>query len=118
MITDEWLAGKDARYRGEAEILLAQMQKAAGKVEVTVDKHSILGLGRDSKNYPKIALTVRKDGLRLYANVSVLAKYKAALGKTLTGKCCVTLKRAADIDGKLLARIVKDSLAANGLREK
>jgi hypothetical protein len=54
----------------------------------------------------------------LYANVHTLAQYKAALGRILTGKSCVTLKRAADIDDKLLKKIVAGSLAPPAICEK
>ena len=118
MTTTEWLASKDPKYRGEAKLLLTRIQDAAGSAEVSVDEHAILGFGHGRDGYPLVALTVRKDGLRLYANIHVLAKNKTALGKSLTGKSCVTFKRASDIDDKLLARIVRGSLAAKALCEE
>ena len=118
MTTQQWLASKDPKYRDEAAALLRRIKKTAGKAETSVDRHSIFGFGRGSDGYAKLALAVRKDGLRLYANIFVLAKHKAALGEALTGKSCVTLKRAADIDDKLLARLVTASLAAPALCEK
>jgi hypothetical protein len=118
MTASKWLASRDVKFRGEAAIMLSRLQAAAGDSKTTVDKHAIIGLGQGSDGYPKIALAVRKDGLRLYANIHVLAKHQSALGKKLTGKSCVTLKRAADLDDKLLARIVQGSLAAAGLCEE
>ena len=117
-ITRKWLAEKDAKYRGEAQSLLERMTAEAGNAKVSVDRHGILGFGQGADGYPLVALTVRKDGLRLYANTVELAKHKAALGRKLTGKSCVTLKRAADIDDKLLSQIVKGSLANKALCEK
>ena len=117
MTTAQWLACKAPKYRDEAKALLSRIKGAAGKAKIGIDRHSILGFGCGSDGYPLIALAVRKDGLRLYANTFVLAEHKAALGKRLAGKGCVTLKRAADIDDKLLVRIVKGSLAAKALCE-
>ena len=115
MTMEEWLAAKDPKYRGEAAALLARLKDKVGEAEVRIDGHAILGFGRGSDGYALIALTVRKDGLRLYANVGELAKHKAALGKSLTGKSCVTLKRASDIDDKLLDRIVRGSFEAEAI---
>ena len=85
-VIDTWLATKEARYREQAHELLARMAAKVGKAEVSVDKHGILGFGRGSDGFPLLALAVRRDGLRLYANIFVLMQHKAALGKTLTGK--------------------------------
>ena len=115
---DEWAASKDQKYRGEAEALAARLEARAGKAEISIDRHGILGFGRGADGYPLIGLTVRKDGLRLYANIYALAEHKAALGKKHTGKSCVTLKRAADLDDTLLDKIVRGSLAASAMCER
>jgi hypothetical protein len=117
-IAKKWLAEKDPKFRDEAQSLLERMTADAGNAKVSVDRHGILGFGEGADGYPLVALTVRKDGLRLYANTFELAKHKAALGKTLTGKSCVTLRRASDIHDKLLSKIVKGSLAAKALGVK
>lgn len=60
-----------------------------------------------------IGLAVRKNGICFYANAVVSAQHKAALGKRLSGKTCVTLKRASDPAPKLL-----DALITAGLKAK
>ena len=85
-IAKKWLAEKDPKFRDEAQSLLERMTADAGNAKVSVDRHGILGFGESADGYPLVALTVRKDGLRLYANTFELAKHKAALGRDSHGQ--------------------------------
>lgn len=111
MTPRQWLASQDARFRAEAEALHGRIVAIVPKAPVEVT--SMLGYGRGSDGFAQLAFAVRKDGLRLYGNVGVLARHKAALGRRLTGKSCVTLKRADELDEALLRTIVRESLAAD-----
>jgi hypothetical protein len=108
-----WNTARGSKHRGEAETLFKRIRAIAPKAELSVDKHGIIGFGRGADNFPLVCMTIRADGLRFYASPPVLAKQKAKLGKHLTGKSCVTLKRSAELDDALLTRIVEGSLAAN-----
>ena len=66
MALKKWLAEKDPKFRDEAQSLLERMTADAGNAKVSVDRHGILGFGESADGYPLVALTVRKDGLRLY----------------------------------------------------
>jgi hypothetical protein len=117
MTVSEWVAGQDSRFRGEAATLAERIARRAAASEVRVDRHGILGFGCGADGHPLVALAVRKDGLRLYANVAVVAAQAAALGRKRTGKSCISLRRAADIDDDLLTSIVDGSLQSPAMCE-
>jgi hypothetical protein len=76
---EEWTVSKERKYRGEAKAFPARLKTRAGKAEIRVDRHGILGFG--DRRYQLIGLTVRKDSLRLYANIYALAAHKACLAR-------------------------------------
>jgi hypothetical protein len=83
---------------------------------------SIVGFGSYHYKYasghegdaPLVAFSIRKNEFSLYGMAgsddqkSVLAK----LGKYKTGKGCLYLKRLADVDLKVLERLIVESFAA------
>jgi hypothetical protein len=106
---DAWDGPRSSKYRPEAEILFRRIRAIAPSAELSSDRTGI-GFGRGTDGYCLVGMAIRADGLRYYANPGELAKHKTRLGKMLKGKCCVTLKRADDIDESLLRRITKASL--------
>lgn len=114
---EEWLETRDPKYQMEARSFLAKVNSIAPDVQPEVKSDGIVGFGSGADGYFLLAFTVRKDGLRMYANVRELAKHKEALGRKLTGKSCVTLKKVTEIDDELLTTIVKSSLAARAMAE-
>jgi len=109
---EEWIESRDPKYREEACKLLDRIAAIAPDAPVIVRNDGMAGFGDSGDGYFLIGMAVRKDGLRLYANVRELKKHTEALGKKLTGKSCVTLKRSDDLADDLLAQIVTGSLAA------
>lgn len=110
-----WLTKQDAKYRTEAEALIVRIRALAPAAPLRFHGAAILGFGTGADDFMLIGLAVRKDGIRFYANAAVLAQHKATLGKRLSGKTCVTLKHASDLEPKLLDTIVKESLKAKSI---
>ncbi len=109
---EAWIDERDPKYREEARKLIDRIRAIAPNAPVIVRNDGLAGFGDSGDGYFLIGLAVRKDGLRLYASVRELKNHTEALGKKLTGKSCVTLKRGDDLDDELLTQIVEGSLAA------
>jgi uncharacterized protein YdhG (YjbR/CyaY superfamily) len=109
---EEWIESRDPKYREEARTLLGRITAIAPEAPVIVRNDGLAGFGDSGDGYFLIGMAVRKDGLRLYASVRELKNHTEALGKKLTGKSCVTLKRSDDLTDDLLVPIVTGSLSA------
>jgi len=67
-------------------------------------------------DWPIIAFSPRKANLTLYIGAGE-GKYevlKSKLGKYSTGKGCLYIKRLSDVDEKVLAELIKESLKSHG----
>lgn len=111
----------DETKRNDANTLVSLMQKATGE-EPKMWGPSIIGFGTYHYKYetgregdtPVIGFSPRKPAIVFYgfraANDSEAMLEK--LGKHTTGKGCVYIKKLADVDQKVLATLIKKSVAA------
>jgi hypothetical protein len=117
---EEFLNGVvDERQRADAFRVLEIFKKATGE-EPKMWGPAIIGFGSRVLKYASgreldwmlTGFSPRKGTLTLYV-VNGLAKYgdqMAKLGKHKTGKGCLYIKRLSDIDEKVLANLIKDSV--------
>ena len=99
---------------------VAAMMRAATKAEAVMWGHAIVGFGSRTVRYadgkemgwPVIAFSPRKSDLTLYltSDFPTREALLAKLGKHRQGKSCVYIKRLADVDQAVLARLIKASL--------
>lgn len=115
----------DAARRGDAKTLVKLMSVASGEVPKMWGP-SIVGFGSYHYVYdsgregdaPLVGFSPRKAATVLYLHLGLghadgdLAK----LGKHTTGKGCLSIKKLADVDQKVLERIVANSIVR--MREK
>jgi hypothetical protein len=64
-----------------------------------------------------VGLMARKDGISFYSCLSdgkqyIAEKYKKELPKADIGKSCIRFKRLADVDPRVLAKIIRENVAA------
>jgi hypothetical protein len=117
----EFLASvASAERRADAETLIAMMRAATGE-EPAMWGPSIIGFGKYRYRYdsgrtgemPVTAFSPRKTELVLYV-VSDCAAFQpqlARLGKHRIGKCCLYIKRLADVDTGIVKSLIEAGLA-------
>jgi hypothetical protein len=113
-------AVEDERRRADAKALVKLMQAASGE-KPAMWGPSIVGFGKHHYIYdsgregdmPIVAFSPRKPAIVLYAMSGApgAAGLVAKLGKIKTGKGCIYIKSLADIDLKVLEKLVKAAVA-------
>lgn len=109
----------DAR-RQDCLTLLALMKKATGE-EPAVWSSGVIGFGtfhyksasgQEGDWFP-VGLASRKAAITVYLGLSLeeAAELLAKLGKHTTGKGCIYIKRLADVDLKVLEKLVAEGYA-------
>lgn len=109
----------DAERQSDCRTILKLMEKAAGAnakmwgtgVVGVGDYHYKYDSGREN-DWFMTGFSPRKDALTLYFMTGV-ERYSAilsALGKHKTGKGCLYIKRLADVDVKVLKRLIDTSV--------
>jgi len=111
---------EDADRRKDCETLAEMMQKTTGFPPVMWGT-SIVGFGRYPYQYASghqgdaclVGFSSRKGDISIYviAGVEGQAALMEKLGKYKAGKGCLYLKRTADVDLKVLAKMVKNAVA-------
>jgi hypothetical protein len=111
----------DAGKRADALVLIDMMQRATGEKPVMWGP-SIIGFGSYHYRYdsgrdgdsPVVGFSPRKAALVLYivTGFTGAEPLLAKLGKHTTGKSCLYIKRLADVDQRVLRRLVDQSVAA------
>lgn len=112
----------DQSRRADAKALVKLMQKAAGE-KPTMWGPSIIGFG--SRHYvydsgregdmPLIAFSPRKAATVLYG-LSSSEALLTKLGKHTRGKGCLSIKKLADVDQKVLEAMVVKSVGSRRAR--
>lgn len=115
----------DPQRRADCEALVQMMSKATGEAP-KIWGAAMVGFGSyrytyDSGHSGEWALTgfaSRKNDLTVYilSGFDPFPELMAKLGKYKTGKSCLYLKRLADVDQAVLAKLVKASVEA--MRER
>jgi Domain of unknown function (DU1801) len=116
---DNFIAGiEDDRKREDSKTLLGMMERVTGE-EPRMWGPSIIGFGDQRYKYEsgregdwfKIGFSPRKQNLTLYVTDYITENDPlfAKLGKYTTGKACIYIKRLADVDIGILAKLVKRS---------
>lgn len=110
----------DAR-RADCEAVAAMMEAATGE-RAEMWGAAIVGFGRyaytnstrKTYEWPLIGFSPRKNDLTLYImpGFEGFAELMAKLGKHKTGKSCLYLKTLADVDPKVLRKIIDGSVKA------
>jgi hypothetical protein len=110
----------DEERRRDCELLVALMRRATGE-EPRIWGTSIIGFGTHRYRYASghegetclAGFSPRKGDISVYITSGLEGREHllAELGKHRTGKACVYVKRMADIDSKILERLVKLSVA-------
>lgn len=110
----------DAR-RADCEAVAAMMEAATGE-RAEMWGAAIVGFGRyaytnstrKTYEWPLIGFSPRKNDLTLYImpGFEGFAELMAKLGKHKTGKSCLYLKTLADVDPKVLRKIIEGSVKA------
>lgn len=111
----------DAGKRADALVLIDMMQRATGEKPVMWGP-SIIGFGSYHYRYesgregdsPVVGFSPRKAALVLYivTGFTGAEPLLAKLGKHTTGKSCLYIKRLADVDQRVLRKLVDQSVAA------
>jgi hypothetical protein len=116
---DDFIAGIEPARRADCKAIVTLMQKAT-KSPPKMWGTAIVGFGIYSYTYesgrkgdwPLVAFSPRKQNLTLYI-MSGFAEYDALmskLGKHKTGKACLYINSLADVDLKVLEKLVKASV--------
>jgi hypothetical protein len=116
---DDFIAGIEPARRADCKAIVTLMQKAT-KSPPKMWGTAIVGFGIYSYTYesgrkgdwPLVAFSPRKQNLTLYI-MSGFAEYDAlmsTLGKHKTGKACLYINSLADVDLKVLEKLVKASV--------
>lgn len=110
---------EDDAKRADSQALLELMSKITGEPGVMWGS-SIVGFGSYHYTYAtgregdwfKVGFSPRKQNLTLYimSGFDGSDELLEKLGKHTTGKSCLYVKRLADVDGKVLADLVKRSV--------
>jgi Domain of unknown function (DU1801) len=119
-VSDYLGAIADEERRRDCELLVALMRRATGE-EPRIWGTSIIGFGTHRYRYASghegetclAGFSPRKGDISVYITSGLEGREHllAELGKHRTGKACVYVKRMADIDSKILERLVKLSVA-------
>ena len=117
----QFLAQQPDARRADCEAVLRMMEAATGE-PAQMWGSSIVGFGRyaytnsTKKTYewPLVGFSPRKNDLTLYImpGFDGFAELMAKLGKHKTGKSCLYLKKLADVDRKVLEKLIKGSVKA------
>ncbi|MEP7136637.1 MAG: DUF1801 domain-containing protein [Chloroflexota bacterium] len=117
---DKFLKGvKDEQTRADCYQIIELMQKAA-KAEPKMWGTSIIGFGNIHLKYESgreldwfpIGFSPRKQNLTLYLMGGMESKQEllGKLGKHSTGKGCIYIKKLADVDIKILNKLITASV--------
>jgi hypothetical protein len=113
-------AAPEPQRRADCDAILAMMQKASG-AKPKMWGASIIGFGSYTYKYasgqtgdwPIIGFSPRKNDLTVY----IMPGYDnaqdllAKLGKYKTGKSCLYIKKLADVDTKVLQKLIEFGVA-------
>ena len=115
----DFLAQQPDARRADCEAVLRMMEAATGE-RAEMWGGSIVGFGRyaygnsTKKTYewPLVGFSPRKNDLTLYImpGFDGFAELMAKLGKHKTGKSCLYLKKLADVDAKVLRKLIDGSV--------
>ncbi len=107
------------QQRDDSRAIIEMMRKATGK-EPKMWGTAIIGFGSEHIKYesgreldqPKTAFSPRKNSISLYltCDTASLSDTLAKLGKHKTGKGCIYIKRLADVDKKVLEKMIVTAL--------
>jgi len=111
MTIDAFLAQVNGKYRETAQALHALVSEHVGQHPVFLSSGNVVRYGKGSDDFMLVGLAVRSKGVMLYASADVLSNYGDVLGKKRTGKTCLRIRTLTDVDSKILAAIVKQSLS-------
>lgn len=110
---------EDPQQRADAEIVAGLMVKAT-RSPATMWGPSIVGFGQyryvyasgREGDWPLVAFSPRKRDLTIYLMPGFDAQQDLLeqLGKHKTGKSCLYIKRLADIDIKVLNKLIRESV--------
>lgn len=115
-----FLAQQPDERRADCEAVSAMMQAATGE-PATMWGGSIVGFGRyayvssgKTNEWPLVGFSPRKNELVLYltAGFDDAGALLDKLGRHRTGKACLYVKRMADVDAKVLRRLIDASVEA------
>lgn len=108
----------DDQQRNDSLAIIEMMRRASGK-DPKMWGNAIIGFGSEQIKYasgreadwPVIAFSPRKGNFSLYLTCDAAshADTLAKLGKHKTGKGCIYIKRLADVDKKVLEKMIKDA---------
>ena len=111
-----FFATLDAAQRQDSEQLTAIIQKVTGEQPVMWgssivgfgSKHLVYESGREL-DWMKIGFSPRKGKLSIYGSLAIedYAEELQQLGKHKTGKGCLYIAKLADIDMKVLEKIIR-----------
>jgi hypothetical protein len=110
---------EDPERRKDCKALVAMMRRATGARPVMWGSsivgfgsyHYVYASGREG-DWPLTGFSPRKNDLTLYI-MAGFDRYKplmAKLGKYKTGKSCLYVKRLADVDPRVLERLIAESV--------
>lgn len=115
----------DAQCRSDARALVGLLREATGETP-KMRAPSIIGFGSYHYRYesgregdaPLLAFSPRKSASVLYLHLGLADSdaLLARLGKHMTGKGCLNIRKPADVDEKVLRELVAVSIAR--MREK
>jgi hypothetical protein len=115
---DAFLDGlADEQQRDDSRAIVKMMRKVTGE-KPRMWGPAIIGFGSMTLKYAsgreldwmKIGFSPRKGNIVLYG-MAAHADAAKDLGKFKTGKGCLYIKRLADVDQKVLEKLIKDSLS-------
>lgn len=116
-----FLAQQGDERRADCEAVLRMMEAATGE-PAEMWGTSIVGFGRyaytnstrKTFEWPVVGFSPRKNDLTLYImpGFDGFAELMARLGKHKAGKSCLYLKKLADVDARVLRRIIDGSVKA------
>lgn len=109
----------DETKRADAKTLVRMMQEATGE-KPKLWGPSIIGFGTVHYVYesgregdmPLIGFSPRKPALVLYGVARSSEALLGKLGKHTTGKGCLYIKKLADVDAKVLEKMIATAVAA------
>jgi len=117
----EFLAQQTDERRADCEAVVRMMEAATGE-RAQMWGGSIVGFGRYAytnsskkpQEWPIIGFSPRKNDLTLYITPGFdgFTELMAKLGKHKVGKSCLYLKALADVDAKVLRKLIEGSVQA------
>ena len=117
----EFLARQDGARRADCEAIVRMMEAATGE-RAQMWGDAIVGFGRyaytnsskKTAEWPIVGFSPRKNDLTLYITPGFdgFTELMAKLGKHKVGKSCLYLKALADVDAKVLRKLIEGSVQA------